>query len=113
MLLLSSLITLNKNVGNLTCGELLAAAGGDDGRVGNGSDGGLIKGDAHLGEGCGKTNFKNEVGKAVNTFVGILNEPDFLRPATEFRFSALVDVAVDDGMQYGKPLAVIAVGVGS
>ena len=38
----------------------------------------------------------DEVGKEVNALVGILYQPDFLRPTTELFFCALVDVSIED-----------------
>lgn len=110
--LLLRTVTLVQDFRNLVGRELLAAAGGNDGALGNGADGGIVKGDAHFGESGGQTYFADEVGKEVNALVGILHQPDFLRPTAEFLFCALVDVAIDDGVQYGKPLTVVAISVG-
>ena len=92
---------------------MLAAARGNDGAVGYGADGVIVENDAHFGKSGGQTCLADEVGEEVDALVGILYQPDFLCPATEFFFCALVDMAIDDGMQYGKPLAMIAVGVGA
>ena len=54
----------------------------------------------------------DEVGKEVNTLVGILYQPNFLRPTTELFFCVLVDMSIEDRMQYSQSLAMIAVGIG-
>ena len=92
---------------------MLAAARCNDGAIGNGADGGIVKGNTHVGKSGGQTGLADEVGKEVDALVGILHQPDLLRPTAELFFCALIDMAIDDRMQYGKPLAMIAVGVGT
>ena len=111
--LLLRTVTLVQDFRNLVRRELLAAAGGNDGALGNGADGVIVENDAHFGESGGQTHFADEVCKEVNALVGILHQPDFLRPTAEFLFCALVDVAIENGMQYGKSLSVVAISVGS
>ena len=45
---------------------------------------------------CTNLSVTNEVGKEVNTFVGILYQPYFLRPTTELFFCALLDMSIED-----------------
>ena len=93
---LAILIALVQYHHNLVSGELLAAAGGDDGAFGNGTDDVIIKGYTHFGKGGGQTYLTDEVGKEVNALVGILYQPYFLRPTTELFFCALVDMSIED-----------------
>ena len=90
------LIALVQYHHNLASGKLLRAARGDDGAVSNGMDGVIIKGYTHFGEGGGQTYLADEIGKEVNALVGILYQPNFLRPTTELFFCALVDVSIED-----------------
>ena len=93
---LSSLLALVQDFYNLVRRELLAATWGDDGRVGNSADGVIVENDTHFGESGGQTYLTDEVGKEVNALVGILSQPYFLRPTTEFFFCALVDMSIED-----------------
>ena len=72
------------------------AARGDDGAGSNSADGVIVENDTHFGKGGGQTYLTNEVSKEVNTFVGILYQPYFLRPTTELFFCALVDMSIED-----------------
>ena len=60
---LAILIALVQYHHNLVSGELLAAAGGDDGAFGNGTDDVIIKAYTHFGKGGGQTYLTDEVAK--------------------------------------------------